>query len=278
VSVVYNRYTLHFTLANDSIHLHFLSSVSLGWPQAWCFLSGRFSICPSIRFLPTLRTQYFLNKWFCCTLAQVVEGARRWNNDQLLGSLGKDQSQGHTVPKVNLETRRRHHSRPLQLNRLPSSHYSWKHTPAVCSAIFLLFIGTNTKTSALIIIVMNIIKACHSTEHNCKHNCTTKTYLANKLHCCTIKLVFTSLTYGTWNLRIIVHIRPSVSRGFPSTMSCAPMFSRWTRISFRKVSDLSTFSRQWILILPLVGFGWKAHQITVFILYLTDTNQSNQSN
>lgn len=60
----------------------------------------------------------------------------------------------------------------------------------------------------------------------------------------------------TWKRRIIVQINPSVSRGFPSTMSWAPIFSKWTRISFRKVSDLSTFSKQWILILPFVGFGW----------------------
>jgi len=74
----------------------------------------------------------------------------------------------------------------------------------------------------------------------------------------------------------MVHIRPSVSRGFPSTISCAPMFSRWTRISFKKVSDLSTFSRQWILILPLVGFGWNTHNDTAFILYQTHTSRCTQ--
>lgn len=40
-----------------------------------------------------------------------------------------------------------------------------------------------------------------------------------------------------------------------STISCAPMFSKCTRWSRRNCSALSTFSRQWILILPFVGFG-----------------------
>jgi len=43
-------------------------------------------------------------------------------------------------------------------------------------------------------------------------------------------------TAGTWNRRMIVQMRPSVSRGLPSTMSWAPMFSRWTRCSFRNVN------------------------------------------
>ena len=60
----------------------------------------------------------------------------------------------------------------------------------------------------------------------------------------------------TWNLRMTVQIRPRVNRELPSTISWAPIFSRWTLCSWRKVRALSTFSRQWILIFPFVGRGW----------------------
>ena len=60
----------------------------------------------------------------------------------------------------------------------------------------------------------------------------------------------------TWKRKMMVQISPSVRRGFPSTISCAPMFSRCTRCSLRNINDLSTFSRQWIRILPFVGRGW----------------------
>ena len=65
----------------------------------------------------------------------------------------------------------------------------------------------------------------------------------------------------TWNLRMMVQMRPRVSRELPSTISWAPMFSRCTRCSCRKVKALSTFSRQWILILPLVGRGCNRRRI-----------------
>ena len=55
---------------------------------------------------------------------------------------------------------------------------------------------------------------------------------------------------------MMVQMRPRVRRWFPSTMSWEPMFSRWTLCSFRNCRALSTFSRQWILIRPLVGLGW----------------------
>ena len=51
-------------------------------------------------------------------------------------------------------------------------------------------------------------------------------------------------------------MRPKVSLGLPSTMSWEPKFSKCTLCSRRRNwSALSTFSRQWILILPLVGLG-----------------------
>ncbi|CAN7942514.1 unnamed protein product [Ixodes hexagonus] len=53
---------------------------------------------------------------------------------------------------------------------------------------------------------------------------------------------------------MMVQMSPRVRREFPSTMSCEPRFSRWTLCSLRNVKALSTFSRQWIFILPLVGF------------------------
>ncbi len=54
---------------------------------------------------------------------------------------------------------------------------------------------------------------------------------------------------------MMVQMRPRVRRWFPSTMSCEPMFSRWTFCSLRNCRALSTFSRQWIRMRPLVGFG-----------------------
>lgn len=59
----------------------------------------------------------------------------------------------------------------------------------------------------------------------------------------------------TWNRNIIVQMRPKFKLALPSTMSCDPMFSKWTRCSRKNCSALSTFSRQWIRILPLVGRG-----------------------
>lgn len=70
---------------------------------------------------------------------------------------------------------------------------------------------------------------------------------------CHFSLKWTLLL--TWNLRIMVHMRPRVSLELPSTISCAPMFSKCTRCSCKNVNALSTFSKQWILILPLVGRG-----------------------
>jgi len=64
----------------------------------------------------------------------------------------------------------------------------------------------------------------------------------------------------TWNLRMMVQMRPRVRRWFPSTMSWEPMFSRWTLCSFRNCRALSTFSRQWILIRPFVGLGCNGKQ------------------
>jgi len=64
----------------------------------------------------------------------------------------------------------------------------------------------------------------------------------------------------TWNLRMIVHISPKLRRGLPSTMSCEPMFSRWTLCSRRNCKALSTFSRQWIRILPFVGRGCRRQE------------------
>ena len=63
------------------------------------------------------------------------------------------------------------------------------------------------------------------------------------------------LFYVTWKRRMMVQMRPRVRRWFPSTISCEPMFSRWTFCSLRNCRALSTFSRQWIRMRPLVGFG-----------------------
>lgn len=70
----------------------------------------------------------------------------------------------------------------------------------------------------------------------------------------------TSPSYVTWKRRMIVQIRPRVRRWFPSTMSCEPMFSRWTFCSLRNCRALSTFSKQWIRMRPLVGFGCGEHK------------------
>lgn len=64
---------------------------------------------------------------------------------------------------------------------------------------------------------------------------------------------------------MMVHMRPRVSRGLPSTTSCDPRFSRCTCWSRRNCSPLSTFSRQWIRILPRVGLGCK--RFPTFALY-----------
>lgn len=59
----------------------------------------------------------------------------------------------------------------------------------------------------------------------------------------------------TWKRRMIVQMSPRLRRGLPSTMSCEPMFSRCTLCSLKNCSALSTFSKQWMRILPLVGLG-----------------------
>lgn len=63
------------------------------------------------------------------------------------------------------------------------------------------------------------------------------------------------LINSTWKRRMMVQMRPRVRRWFPSTMSCEPMFSRCTFCSLRNCRALSTFSRQWIRMRPLVGRG-----------------------
>lgn len=59
----------------------------------------------------------------------------------------------------------------------------------------------------------------------------------------------------------MVHMRPNESRGFPSTISWDPIFSKCTLWSFKNCRALSTFSKQCILIFPLVGFGYKEIKI-----------------
>lgn len=58
-------------------------------------------------------------------------------------------------------------------------------------------------------------------------------------------------------------MRPRMRRWLPSTMSWEPMFSRCTCFSFRNCSALSTFSRQWMRIRPLVGLGWGTIALSV---------------
>ncbi len=71
----------------------------------------------------------------------------------------------------------------------------------------------------------------------------------------------------TWKRRMMVQMSPSVSRWFPSTISCDPMFSRCTRCSFRNCRALSTFSRQWIRMRPFVGLGCAEIRTCVHGLY-----------
>jgi hypothetical protein len=78
----------------------------------------------------------------------------------------------------------------------------------------------------------------------------------------------------TWNLRMIVHISPKLRRGLPSTISCEPMFSRWTLCSRRNCKALSTFSRQWIRILPFVGRGCRREEHN----YATTTTNAHTPN
>jgi len=79
------------------------------------------STCPSVRSSVADILNIFLKRMrrFCC----------KWSHGgQLWGQLVK--GQGHTTPKLNLETWRRHHSRPVRSRRL-SSLLSFR---CVCSA------------------------------------------------------------------------------------------------------------------------------------------------
>ena len=96
-------------------------------------------------------------------------------------------------------------------------------------------------------------------EHNaCLH--TAKWKISSSLNITIIPNLSQNKLH-TWNLRIMVHIKPRVSLELPSTMSWAPKFSKWTFCSYKNCSALSTFSRQWILIFPFVGLGWKKKKI-----------------
>lgn len=68
-----------------------------------------------------------------------------------------------------------------------------------------------------------------------------------------------TITYPrfTWKRKMMVQMSPRMRRWLPSTMSWEPMFSRWTLCSLRNWRALSTFSKQWIRILPFVGLGFK---------------------
>ena len=74
------------------------------------------------------------------------------------------------------------------------------------------------------------------------------------------------LCWLTWNLRMMVQMRPRVNLWLLSTMSCEPMFSRCTLFSFRNWSALSTFSKQWMRILPFVGLGCRNKREEVYKL------------
>lgn len=84
-------------------------------------------------------------------------------------------------------------------------------------------------------------------------------------------IVFVTLGFCwfTWKRRIMVQIRPRLSLGLPSTMSCEPIFSKCTLCSRKNCSALSTFSRQWIRILPLVGRGWNTISSLRNVLFRT---------
>lgn len=71
-----------------------------------------------------------------------------------------------------------------------------------------------------------------------------------------INIRFQGLNF-TWKRRMMVQMRPRMRRWLPSTMSWEPMFSRWTLCSLRNCRALSTFSKQWMRIRPLVGFGYR---------------------
>jgi len=83
------------------------------------FLTGPFvrlfvrpSVCPSVcSYVTNLVNTVFRKRLsrFCCKLAQIIHGARRWNG-QLFGSGGQS-SRSH-----NAEAWRRHHYRPRQWN------------------------------------------------------------------------------------------------------------------------------------------------------------------
>ena len=86
------------------------------------------SVRPSIRSCVTNLVHMIFWKWmnqFCCKLAQMVNGATGWNG-RLWGQEVK--GQGHPTPKLDLETWRRHDTRPL---------------PRCLLYIYLLFIYTH---------------------------------------------------------------------------------------------------------------------------------------
>lgn len=60
----------------------------------------------------------------------------------------------------------------------------------------------------------------------------------------------------TWKWRMIVHIRPSVNLGLPSTMSSARMFTNLIFLYRRKSSAICAFCSIWKRILPFSRGCW----------------------
>lgn len=97
---------------------------------------------------------------------------------------------------------------------------------------------------------------CHVTQSRCiKRNMMIKQHI-------------------TWKWRIIVHIKPRVSLGLPSTMSSARIFTSLIFLYRRKSKAICTFCSMWKRIRPL-SRGWKSQSgisdqslkghITIFI-------------
>lgn len=69
----------------------------------------------------------------------------------------------------------------------------------------------------------------------------------------------------TWKCRMMVHIRPRVSFGLPSTMSSARMLTNLIFLYRKKSRAICTFCSMWKRIRPF-SRGWKRTQLALFIV------------
>lgn len=113
-----------------------------------------------------------------------------------------------------------------------------------CNTFFKVDLAESIYTRS-IILGASLFVICHSYYLNI-HNKNSCIYKHQKPHFWllfegNVRLTTSTIISWIWKRRMMVQIRPRIRRGFPSTISSAPMFSKYTC----KQAWPSLWSNQW---------------------------------